>query len=215
MSITLFKNLFFILLTSLLFSSCLQNNHKKSEKDSNLKIRKNKTTVDTENSTQDYLEKGKAIAMATGDLLSKKLFTAINANGPENALEFCNIQALPITDSMATELHAKIKRVSDKYRNLHNAANNMELEYIKHAKLEIEKNGSAKPKLITSNEKMIAYYPIITNSLCLQCHGNIETDISKETKTAIQINYPEDKATGYDVNELRGIWVIEMGQQNQ
>ena len=31
-------------------------------------------------------------------------------------------------------------------------------------------------------------------------------------KTLAKINqlYPNDKATGYDVNQLRGIWVVEM-----
>jgi hypothetical protein len=46
--------------------------------------------------------------------------------------------------------------------------------------------------------------------MCLQCHDNPETDIVPEVSTKINELYPEDKATGYASNELRGIWVIEM-----
>jgi hypothetical protein len=111
---------------------------------------------------------------------------------------------------MATHLQASIKRVSDKNRNPNNAANKKELEYIASAKQELKRNKNANPKVFEQNGKMIGYYPIITNDMCLKCHGNIETDIETKTLTAIKKLYPNDKGTGYSNNELRGIWVIEM-----
>jgi hypothetical protein len=45
--------------------------------------------------------------------------------------------------------------------------------------------------------------PIITQAPCLSCHGPAES-ISPEVKSIIDTNYPEDKATGYQINDLRG-----------
>jgi hypothetical protein len=48
---------------------------------------------------------------------------------------------------------------------------------------------------------------IVSQPLCLQCHGS-ESDIAAETREAILAIYPDDKATGYRLNDLRGIWRI-------
>ena len=57
---------------------------------------------------------------------------------------------------------------------------------------------------------MIGYYPIITNELCMQCHGQTGQQISPGTLAKITALYPNDKAVNYKVNQLRGIWVVEM-----
>ncbi len=52
------------------------------------------------------------------------------------------------------------------------------------------------------------YFPIMTNSMCMQCHGKPGVDIENSTLAAIQGKYPEDKATGYSVNQVRGMWKV-------
>ncbi|MCB0664012.1 MAG: DUF3365 domain-containing protein [Saprospiraceae bacterium] len=158
----------------------------------------------------DYLEKGMQLALATKAVLGKNLLNAIQTKGTAEALSFCNTRAEVLTDSMATQLGAKIKRVSDKNRNPDNAANAMELAYINEAKAAIASSGKAKPQIHELGDKMIGYYPIMTNNMCLQCHGNTTQNIDPVTKEKIATLYPADKATGYGENELRGIWVVEM-----
>jgi hypothetical protein len=46
--------------------------------------------------------------------------------------------------------------------------------------------------------------------MCLQCHGKPNVDINEATLGQIEKLYPNDKAVGYGLNELRGIWVVEM-----
>ncbi len=72
---------------------------------------------------------------------------------------------------MAVALNTKIKRVSDKNRNPENKANEAELAYIAAAKLAIAQGEKAKPQLTMFGEKQIGYYPIMTNKMCMQCHG--------------------------------------------
>ncbi len=167
----------------------------------------------TTNQNKTPLEIGQSIAMQTKSVLGKNLLHAINKNGTENALSFCSTKAIPLTDSIALILNAKIKRVSDKNRNPNNQASAQELAYIKKSKDLIAKNLPVKPELSTLNNKNIGYYPITTNKMCMQCHGAPQIDINTNTLTKIQNIYPNDKAIGYKENELRGIWVIEMDKK--
>ncbi len=168
------------------------------------------SSKDSEDNTDNYVKKGLNIALSTKAVLGKNLLTAIQKHGTEGALSFCNEKAIPLTDSMAIALKASIKRVSDKNRNPDNAANEKELDYINQAKLEIQKEGKAGPKVFEQNNKIVGYYPIMTNQMCMQCHGDLKTDIELNTQHKIKELYPEDKAFNYMANELRGIWVIEM-----
>ena len=164
----------------------------------------------TQAGAENYMKKGMSLALATQTTLGKNLLAAVQRHGTEGAVEFCNEKAIHLTDSMSTRLNASIKRVSDKNRNPANTANSDELAYIRQAKSEIKKNGEASPKMAEVNGKMLGYYPIMTNAMCLQCHGNPQTDINSPTFAALEQRYPQDKAIGYGANELRGIWVIEM-----
>lgn len=161
----------------------------------------------------DYKSLGKQIALSTKSVLGKNLMSAIKKGGSHSAVEFCNTRAIPLTDSMAIELNAKVKRVSDKPRNPNNKANVQELNYITDAKNQLGSGGEIKPHLFESDGKMIGYYPITTNEMCMQCHGKPDQDIDKLTQSKLAKKYPEDKATGYSPNELRGIWVIEMDKK--
>lgn len=156
------------------------------------------------------LELGQKYAMQTKAVLGKNLLNAINTKGTENALEFCSTKASTLTDSMALALKAKIKRVSDKNRNPKNAANEAELNFINEGKSLLAKGEKVKPKLQEINGKMVGYYPIMTDKMCLQCHGKPNVEILPKTMESIAKLYPKDKATGYAADELRGIWVVEM-----
>lgn len=156
------------------------------------------------------IEKGQRIAMQTKSVLGKNLLQAINAKGTAGALSFCNARAIPLTDSMSVALNAKVKRVSDKNRNPDNKANTREMEYIRNAKAAISKGDAVKPKITSNASSYTGYYPILTNKMCLQCHGKVGSDIATNVSEKIKALYPSDRATGYGVDQLRGIWVVEL-----
>jgi hypothetical protein len=156
------------------------------------------------------LDLGKHISMQTKAALGKKLIEEIETNGTESAISFCSTKALFLTDSMSLDLNARIRRVSDKNRNPLNIANAQEQEYIQAARLKITNGEIIQPLLSFSDNKAIGYYPIMTNQLCLQCHGQLDSDISSATYELVENLYPDDRAVGYKLNELRGIWVVEM-----
>lgn len=158
-----------------------------------------------EKTKKTYADIGLEYALGTKKILGKNLMETIQKKGNLEALSFCNIQAIPLTDSMSTKFNASIKRVSDKNRNPNNKANTEELKYIVQFKKELVAKKEIKPVVIEKENKVQFYYPIETNTMCLQCHGKqIKPEVSKQ----IMKLYPKDLAIGYSENEVRGIWSI-------
>ena len=162
----------------------------------------------TDEAHMTYGERGLKYALSTKAVLGKNLMGTIQKKGTIAALEFCNIKAYPLTDSMALVHHANIKRVTDKPRNQNNLANSIELKQIESFKEHLSKAIEIEPVVSENNDKIHVYYPIITNDMCLQCHGKPNLNVTSETLNKIAQLYPEDKALGYNINEIRGIWSI-------
>lgn len=156
--------------------------------------------------TINALEERKQLALKTKSILGKNLTKAIKEYGPEGAISFCNEKALFLTDSMARELHAKIKRVTNKPRNSQNQATEREILILN--SLELAENAGGVLKQFEG--KKIGYFKIETNEMCLKCHGDFTENISKKTAEKISQLYPKDQAIGYKSNELRGMWMIEL-----
>lgn len=165
---------------------------------------------DIQKDSIDYRLKGLEFVSQAKKALGKKLIHAINTKGTENALSFCSTRAFTLTDSVAVSLDVKLKRVSDKNRNPQNAANSDELTYIENLKKALVKGEKLKALVKDNGNSVTAYYPILTDQLCMQCHGNLTVDITPSTQTKLKAIYPTDLATGYSINEVRGIWVVEM-----
>lgn len=162
----------------------------------------------------DYADIGLKYALSTKAQLGKNLMKAIKEKGAVGAVEFCNIKAMKLTDSMAIVNNAIIKRVSDKPRNINNLANAKELAHINTFKKLILEGKDSNPIVEKVDEKVHFYYPIKTNSLCLQCHGNSFKNIEVATMATLKILYPEDKAVDYEVNQVRGIWSISFDEKS-
>lgn len=155
-----------------------------------------------------FADIGLKYALTTKKALGKTLMSSIEEKGTNGALSFCNTRAIPITDSMSALYNAKIKRVSDKPRNPNNRANQEELTQIDFFKAKLAAENEIEPVVKENENNIQFYYPIITNGMCLQCHGVKNKQIEKSTLVKLANLYPNDKATGYKENQVRGIWSI-------
>lgn len=164
----------------------------------------------TDDEKLSFEDIGLKYAMGTKAILGKNLMNAIQTKGAEHAVEFCNIKAITLTDSMSIEFGSKIKRVSDKPRNSNNIANLEEIKFINELKERIAKGEKLTPKISEMDDKVLGYYAIETNKMCLQCHGVPNSEISPSTLAKIKLKYPNDQAINYKENEIRGIWVVEI-----
>lgn len=171
-------------------------------------MHKKQTQTQTDVKDLPYNERGLQYALSTKAVLGKNLMGTIQKKGTVAALEFCNTKAYPLTDSMAVVHKANIKRVTDKPRNPNNLADSDELKHIEFFKQQIGDNIEIEPIVVEREDKVQVYYPIVTNDMCLQCHGTPNENITKETLNKLTQLYPDDKAFGYNINEVRGMWSI-------
>jgi hypothetical protein len=200
-----------LFISLLFFLSCNDLSEGDKTKDSTGKTLQEELADKTDNEKDlTHLEQGQNFVLQTQKVLSENLMNEINSHGTVQALTFCSAKAINLTDSMAIVLNAQIKRVTDKARNPHNKANKQELEYITNSKDLLAMGKDIKPEMTEIHGKMVGYYPIMTNQLCMQCHGNKDTEVLPETLLQINKLYPNDRGIDYKINELRGIWVVEM-----
>lgn len=163
----------------------------------------------TEKEKQEYTNKGNEISQVTFKALSEKLTEQMKLGGPAQAIPFCNVEAMPLTQQLSDEFNVTIKRTSDKLRNQENKPAKRELEIINnYHKLISEKQEISPIVEVDSNNKKHYYAPITVKANCLACHGKIEEFVSIKTDSIIKSLYPNDKAIGYNEGDLRGIWSI-------
>jgi hypothetical protein len=185
---------FVLILSSVLFVSC-------NPTDDNSRF--------TGEDAQPYIEQGRAVTGASFQALSSNLKKAMMRGGVEEAASFCNIAAQPITDSLSTAHGVVIKRTSLKLRNPDNRPDNLE-QTVLDMFTKIDGMGKLiEPKILLDGEGKVRYFaPIMVKSQCLQCHGVLGESLPEENYKFIQARYPADQATGYQENDLRGIWSI-------
>lgn len=166
----------------------------------------------TEKPDTTYLTTGNRIAKISFEAISGELQKALAQGGIEHALAYCNENAMPITDSLARAHQVSIKRISNKNRNPRNKADKMEEFLIKGFGIDLSEGNDLSPRLVTKDDSVLFYKPIITQAMCLNCHGVPGKEISFSNDSLIQSLYPRDKAVGYQVNQLRGLWRIGFKQ---
>lgn len=151
------------------------------------------------------IEKGKEIASSTFLSLSSELKKAMQEGGVVNAVSYCNIKAMPITDSLSELFNTDIRRTSLNCRNPNNKPTAEEEKIInQYVSLKAEEKPML-PMVVDEVDYKAFYAPIIIQDMCLKCHGKKE-DI--EAYDMIANLYPEDMAHGYKQGDLRGIWSI-------
>lgn len=142
--------------------------------------------------------------------LSSALGEAISKSGPEGALSVCSERAPQIAKEVSAAHGVTLRRATHKPRNPKNAADEVEKAAMEAFQAAVAKKEAPKPQVITNADGSRSFLaPIVLgNPLCLQCHGTPNQDIAPATLAAIQKLYPEDKATGFKLGDLRGLWRV-------
>ncbi len=156
-------------------------------------------------------ERGKAIAAQAFGVLSSNLTTALSQGGVSNAVQFCSVEALPLTTSVADTNQVTLRRVSHKVRNPKNKADTAELAVLEAFRVGLVEGKTPAPLVRTNASGGATFFaPIVLNNpLCLNCHGQPGIDIKPEHLAILQRLYPKDEATGFKLGDLRGLWRID------
>ncbi|MBT3317427.1 DUF3365 domain-containing protein [bacterium] len=152
-----------------------------------------------------YDESCKASIQKLGVALRLALKSAMEESGPVGALQTCNVEAVPITETISIEEGMIVSRTSLKTRNPKNAPDKWELAVLEQfEKGKISEFG----EVVTDSEGHQTYRymkAIPTAPLCLKCHG---IDLDKDVSAKIAELYPEDKAVGFKTADIRGAFTI-------
>lgn len=143
--------------------------------------------------------------------LAKNVKQAMANGGVQHAAEFCNANAMPLTDSLSKANNVQIARVTDKTRNSNNALNEADQVIWNDFLQQKETTDTIVPTTILqeNGEEVITYVPILLNKpLCLNCHGVVGTNIPQVDYDFIHGLYPDDQAVGYVLGDLRGMWKV-------
>ena len=151
---------------------------------------------------------GEARKVAT--TLPPKLLAAlqdeIGKSGPEGAIPVCKDMAPKMAGEISQQTGWKIKRVSLKARNEARATPDA---WEKAALEDFDKRAAAgePPAQLEKGEKVGNEYRYVkalpVQPLCLSCHGPAD-QFSPAVKSVLGQHYPNDRATGYSVGQIRG-----------
>jgi len=156
-----------------------------------------------------YQAAGDAITQHAQAALMSQVMAQIKAGGPIQALDYCYVNASALTDSLQRAqqepVPALLRRASARNRNPANRATSDEACIL--SRWQASWQGRAPEPVIQQRGDTVHYYkaiPLLAEG-CLTCHGPA---IEPSLLAAIQARYPNDRATGYALNDLRGMWHV-------
>jgi len=144
--------------------------------------------------------------------LKGELVAAIRSDGAANAVALCQTVAPDLATEFTDSSGFEVLRTSLKLRNPENAPGDWERRVL--SEFQEKAAAGADPntlerfdQIVTpEGDRMFRYMSgIATGEVCLNCHGS---DIKPDVKAELVRYYPDDKATGYKLGELRGAFSL-------
>ncbi|MGE0485116.1 MAG: DUF3365 domain-containing protein [Gammaproteobacteria bacterium] len=149
------------------------------------------------------LETGAAAVAPFKQRLMATLSAAL-AEGAPAAVERCHLEA-PALAAASAPAGPRVGRTSDRLRNPDNGAPSWVAPLLA---AYVEGRAAPVPRAVAVDAARWGYVePIVVKPPCLTCHG---TALDDAVAAAIRQRYPADRATGYAVGDLRGVFWAEL-----
>jgi hypothetical protein len=157
------------------------------------------------------LDEARSTTKQFGKALKSEVVKSMKASGPVGTITVCNERAPEIAKEVSTKSRWDIGRTSLKLRNPANAPDAWELAVLNSFE-ERKANGEPVKSLeyseIVENDgaKTFRYMKAIpTGKPCLACHA---AKIKPEVEENLARLYPEDKARGFKLGDIRGAFTL-------
>ena len=126
------------------------------------------------------------------------------AEGPAEAITACRLRAPEIASSLS-QGGLRVGRTSHRLRNPANEAPGWVRPVLDAYRAD---PADRAPRSIALDDGREGYVePIVLQPLCLTCHG---ATLAPEVAGRIEALYPEDRATGFEIGDLRGVFWVEL-----
>jgi uncharacterized protein (UPF0264 family) len=141
------------------------------------------------------------------------LLQEIGTAGYSSAVRVCSETAQEITHQFNAQTGHDVRRVSLKYRNPKNVPDAYEQRKLEEFNILNQKKEllNEYSEIVEEDGKKYLRYlrPLIVAPLCITCHGPKE-NIPQEVKTILAERYPDDRATGFRVGDVRGAITVNI-----
>ena len=133
----------------------------------------------------------------------KKALQSGLAEGPAEAIQVCRVKAPEIAKALSVD-GVRLGRSSHRLRNPDNTAPDW-VGPIMQRYLDVPTK--REPRAVELAENRWGYVePIMVQPLCLNCHGS---ELAPDVAAQVSELYPEDRATGFEAGDLRGVFWLE------
>lgn len=157
------------------------------------------------------VEASKGAIMAFAGSLKAELKAAMKSGGAVKAIAVCNEKAPTIADEQSARHGLTIRRTSLRPRNGENVPDAWERSVLED--FEQRRAAGDDPAALIRYEVVEAdglrefrfMKAIPTAEVCLACHGN---DIAPDVTARLDALYPDDRARGFAVGDLRGAFTV-------
>lgn len=171
---------------------------------------KNEPTPEQKTSDAERIQRAQEASAALMKSLGGQLKSALQNGTPASAIHVCQQLAQPLTGSTSKAFgDLEIARTALKVRNSANQPDVLDQKVLT-AWQALQNNKQTLPghQIITAEDgSTIVYKPIITQQICLKCHGEPDA-FSPELVQSLNQLYPNDQAINFTVGELRGAFKI-------
>jgi hypothetical protein len=141
------------------------------------------------------------------------LLQEIEKGGFSSAVRVCSELAQEMTLQFNAQAGHEVRRISLKHRNPMNVPDAYEQRKLEEFNILNQKKelSDEYSEIIEEQGKMYLRYlrPLIVAPLCITCHGPKE-NIPQEVKTILAERYPDDRATGFLVGDVRGAITVKI-----
>jgi cytochrome c553 len=161
---------------------------------------------------QDNIEEGKSVIKAFMGDLKNELKKGMKEGGPVKTIQVCNTVAPHLAEAHSQMSGWQVARTSLKVRNPDNAPDAWEMAVLE----EFEKRKAAgedpmklvKAEVVEEDGRQVfrMMKAIPTAEVCTKCHGS---ELAKPVTAKLDELYPEDKARGFKVGDLRGAFTLK------
>ena len=158
-----------------------------------------------------FVQESRAKVKAYAQTLQGALKAALADGGPSAAIPVCNVEAPAIGQELSEPAGWSVGRTSYKLRNADNAPDRWEVggleAFLKQAVAGEDLKTMEHAEVVEQDGQTTYRYmkAIPVGQVCLACHGS---EIDPAVKAQIDSFYPNDRATGYALGELRGAFTV-------
>jgi len=160
-----------------------------------------------------WLTEARGVAMSVPPQLLSVLQQEVAKGGPEGAIAVCREQAPALARAASERTGWTVRRVSLRNRNpkaVPDAWERATLEDFDRRRAAGEAPSTLeRAELLVEGGQSVQRYmrALPTVELCTQCHGAADR-LSPAVKAQLAQLYPDDRATGYAVGEIRGAMTL-------